>query len=123
MFAGMAFAVNLVALNALIAIMGSSHERTTERKLPERYKNHASLTVEFLQLLSPKKLQEIEARDYWIHVLSPSSDGATYDPTGEIWDGKESDAWSGQVTSVFLNGASRSRDATATADASASGLP
>jgi len=71
--------VNIVLLNMLIAIMGETYARVSEKAPFEFQQARATLIVQFLK---KKPLEEREMKTFkWIYALVPSSDGM-----GEVVD-------------------------------------
>jgi Ion transport protein len=61
--------VLVVALNALISILGDSYARVQEHSTANRRNERAALIVEYLTLLPSWYRERIEERTKWFHVL------------------------------------------------------
>ena len=83
--------VSVVALNALIAILGDSAARVQETQVSTRNYELASLISEYKDTLSAEQNVRLEAVTVWQHVLSPVSvDDAGSDQT----------EWTGHIGAV-----------------------
>ena len=65
--------IMVVALNALIAILGDSFDRAQENKLVNRNRQRAELMIEYLDVMGAEKRRAIEDECRWIHQLVPAS--------------------------------------------------
>uniref|UniRef100_A0A7S4W3X5 Ion transport domain-containing protein n=2 Tax=Ditylum brightwellii TaxID=49249 RepID=A0A7S4W3X5_9STRA len=61
--------VLVIALNALIAVLGDSYSRVQEHAIANRRKERAELIVEYLSIIPSNKSREIEANTKYFHAL------------------------------------------------------
>jgi Ion transport protein len=79
--------VLVVALNALISILGDSYARVQEHAVANRRRELASLIVEYMCLLPTWKRREIESQTTWFHtLLEVDADGSLHVQTDD-WEG------------------------------------
>ena len=78
--------VMVVALNAVIAVLGDSFEKVQERKTAEQNRERAGLIIEYYDTMSVKQRNDLEIETTWTHSLVPQSE---YSAGGdEQWVGK-----------------------------------
>jgi WD40 repeat protein len=79
--------VLVVALNALISILGDSYARVQQNAVANRRRELASLVVEYMSLLPPWKRRQIEKQTRWFHtLLEVDADGSLHVQTDD-WEG------------------------------------
>ena len=81
--------VTVIALNALIAILGDSFDYAQELKTANQMKQRAELMVEYYGVMGSRKRKEIEEKSRWIHRLVPASMLESQED-GEGWQGRMS---------------------------------
>jgi len=94
-FAGVMVAVMVVALNALIALLGGSFDRVQESKAAKTNQLRARFVVEYLSMLPDKKRREIERASTWTHQLVPLSE---YER--RLQGGEMSSEWRGKLAAI-----------------------
>lgn len=82
-------AVALVALNAVIALLGDSFEQVQERILAELNILRANLIVDYLDAQAASEAEVIEMQMRWVHELRPESQMAG-----------NSDEWAGRMKEI-----------------------
>ena len=77
----------IIVLNALISVLADSYARVQENAVANRRREMASLIVEYLSLLTPRKRKQIEMRTTWFHtLLEVDADGSLQLQTDD-WQG------------------------------------
>ena len=78
------FFINIVMLNALIAIMGDTYGRVSATKQSRGLKNRAMYILERQRLMSNRNLANKRFFPLWLHALErdTSMDGETFDGSG-----------------------------------------
>ena len=87
-FVGFMVFVNVVALNALIAILGDSFDQAQEKKTASRAQQRAELIVEYYDEMGEEKQKDIEQATRWIHKLVPESLLETAYGDDDAWKGR-----------------------------------
>ena len=90
LFFGYTFLVNIVALNALIALMGDSWEKTQETADARGLQQKAELLLELEHSLSDAQRRDENLFPAWLHCLQPKQDG----------DDAADDGWQGRVAAT-----------------------
>lgn len=90
--AGVAFAVAItvvlvVALNALIAVLGDSYSRVQEHERANRRRERAELIVEYLSLMPARKRRQIEHDTKYFHALLEADDDGDLVVSKDDWQG------------------------------------
>jgi len=79
--------VLVVALNALISILGDSYARVQKNAIANRRRERAALIVEYMILLPEWKRKSVEENAKWFHsLMEVDADGALLDETDD-WVG------------------------------------
>ena len=65
--------VTLIALNALIALLGDSFEKVQEHAVAKKNRGKATLTVDYMDMMSDKRRLDLEYSTLWAHQLVPAS--------------------------------------------------
>lgn len=77
----------IIVLNALISVLADSYARVQESAVANRRREMASLIVEYLLLLTPRKRRQIEEKTTWFHtLLEVDADGSLQLQT-DNWEG------------------------------------
>ena len=79
--------VTVVALNALIAILGDSFEQAQDMRVASRTKQRAELIVEYYDVMRPSKRNEVEQSTRWTHQLTPEAMLGRFGE-GDAWQGR-----------------------------------
>lgn len=79
--------VLVVALNALIAVLGDSYSRVQEHSTANRRKEKAELIVEYLSLIPARKRQMIESNSKYFHALLQADADGDLLVEEENWEG------------------------------------
>jgi hypothetical protein len=79
--------VNLVLLNALIAIMGDTYDRVSETAMHQRLLNRANFILECEDRLPTRMLRSKRLFPKWLHVVQRAETAAT-SPTRGAWTGR-----------------------------------
>ena len=90
-FVLMVLIVTVIALNALIALLGDSYSQVQDNKIGNKHMERAKLIVEYLKILPKEERQRIEGETKYFHVLIAKH---RLDENGHIIRGSESD-WEG----------------------------
>lgn len=90
-FIFMVLVVTVIALNALIALLGDSYSRVQDNKIANKSMDRAKLIVEYLEIFPKQELKRIEEKTKYFYVLIPEK---SLDDNGHIIRGDESE-WEG----------------------------
>ena len=80
--------VSVVALNALIALLGDSFEKVQDSKQSKENQLRARLIVEYLSTLAPKARLAVELKTCWAHQLMPASEHERRSDGDGEWGGR-----------------------------------
>ena len=94
-FVVMMMGIMVVALNALIALLGDSFERVQDSKAAKTSQLRAQFVVEYLSTLPEGRRSAIERAAMWTHELVPQSE---YDR--RVNDGGASSEWQGRLAAM-----------------------
>ena len=87
--------IMVVALNALIALLGDSFERVQDSKAAKTSRLRAQFVVEYLSMLPEGRRSAIERATMWMHQLVPQSE---YER--RLDDGGASSEWQGRLAAM-----------------------
>ena len=87
--------IMVVALNALIALLGGSFERVQDSKAAKTSRLRAQFAVEYLSMLPEGRRSAIERATMWMHQLVPQSE---YER--RLDDGGASSEWQGRLAAM-----------------------
>ena len=88
--------VTVIALNALIALLGDSYSKIQENMVADRNFERAAMIVEYLTLMPASYHCSIETEARYLYVLVPKQD---LDKNGRIIK-RESNEWEGSINAV-----------------------
>ena len=94
-FVVMMMGIMVVALNALIALLGDSFERVQDSKAAKTSRLRAQFVVEYLSMLPEGRRSAIERATMWTHQLVPQSE---YERRAN--DGGASSEWQGRLAAM-----------------------
>jgi len=80
------FVLPLIALNALIAIMGSTYDKVESKHKQQQYKEWAGIIADVVRKWTAAQRREFQRKFYWIHVLIRKNEDRTsnaFDNIGE----------------------------------------
>lgn len=83
--------VTVVALNALIAILGDSFEKAQEMKIASHTRQRAELMVEYYALMQPDQRTKLEEKTQWVHKLVPEA---------LLGRARGGDSWNGRLYAI-----------------------
>jgi len=108
-------ALTIVALNALIALLGETYARVQEQATATRNAQLADLIVDYYDIIGPERCRAVEEQTLWTHVLDTK---ASLEAAASL-DGGE---WHGRVAEIQLCIKREVRDARLALEARFGGL-